>query len=83
MQLDSKHAPCIVNFINCIIRYSIIPESKIQAPQSNALLAILEESDLSFVLKLYVDLNPMVKRYQMHLSIYNASCYKYKAVAIG
>ncbi len=81
--MDSEYATCVVEFIDCIIRYSIILEDEAHAPQSHAPLPSLNDSDLRFVLKLDVHSNAVARKYSIHLSIYNATCYKYGVVALG
>ncbi len=81
LQADSEYAACIVEFIDCIIRCSIILEDEAHVPQSDALSAYHDDSDSSFVLKLDVDSNVVVRKYQIHLSTHNAICYKYDAAA--
>ncbi len=66
-----------------MIKYSIILKDKAYAPQSGALLAFLDESALSFLVKLDVDSNAVARKCQMHFSTHNATCYKCGAVAIG
>ncbi len=83
LQADFKYIPCVVEFIDRIIRCSIIPEDKVYAPQSNTLLASFNESDSSFVLKLDIDSNAFMRKCQMYLSTHNATCYKYGAAATG
>ncbi len=82
MQADSEYAACVVEFIDHIIKCFIIPEDEGHLPQSDAPSASLDNSDSSFVLKLDVDSNAVVKKCQMHSSTYNATCYKYSAAAI-
>ena len=83
LQLDSEYTACIIVSINRMIRCSIKPEDEAKAPQPNAPSAFFDESDSSFVLKLDVNSNTMAKRFQMHLSTHNATCYKYRAAATG
>ena len=82
-QLIAEYVARVVVFINRIIRCSIKPEDEAKAPQPNAPSASLDESDSSFALKLDADLNAVAKRFQMHSSTHNATCYKYGAAAIG
>lgn len=81
--MGSDYATCIVEFIDYIIRCSIIPEDEADAPQPNALLASLDDSNSSFILKLDVNSNVVAKKCQMHLSTHNAICYKYGAIVTG
>ena len=83
LQADSEYAACVVEFVNRIIRCSIVLEDKTRAPKFEAPSAFLDESDSSFALKLDIDSNIMAMRYQMHSSNHNAICYKYGATAIG
>lgn len=51
LQVNYKYAALIVEFINHIIRYFIIPEDEIDIPQSNTLVVSLNyKSNSSFVL---------------------------------
>lgn len=77
LQADSEYTAYIVEFIDCIIRYSIIPKDEAHASQSDVLLAFFDNSDSSFVLKLDINLNVVVRKCQIHLSTYNTTCYKY------
>lgn len=83
LQTDSEYAARVVEFVNCIIRYSIVLEDKTRVPKFEAPSASLDEWDSSFALKLDVDSNAMAMRYQMYSSIHNATCYKYGAAATG
>lgn len=52
-------------------------------PQSNTPSAFFNNLDLSFILKLDVDSNAIVRECQIYLSTYNATCYKYDATTTG
>lgn len=82
-QVNSKYAIHIVEFIDYIIKYSIIPKDKVYVLQSNTPLAFFDESDSSFILKLDVDLNVVARKYQIHLSTYTTTCYKYGVTTTG
>lgn len=82
-QADFEYATCIIVFINHIIRCSIKPKDEVKVLQSDALSAFLDKLDSSFTLKLDIDSNTVAMRFQMYLSPYNATCYKYRAAAIG
>ncbi len=83
LQADSEYVVCVVEIIDCIIKCSIIPEDEAYAPQSDAPSTSLNDSNSSFVLKLDVNSNAVVRKCQMHLSTHNAICYKYGAIATG
>ncbi len=77
LHTDSKYAVCVVEFIDYIIRCSIIPEDEAHTLQLDAPLASLNESDLSFILKLDINSNAVARKCQIYLSTHNATCYKY------
>lgn len=83
MQTDFEYATCIVIFINGIIRYFIKLEDKAKSLQSNILLAFLDKSDSNFILKLNVNSNTVVMRFQIYLSTHNIIYYKYKTIVTG
>ncbi len=83
LQADSEYTAHVVEFLDRIIKCSIIPEDEAHAPQSDAPSAFLDDSNSSFVLKLDVDTNVVVRKCQMHLSTHNATCYQYSAAATG
>lgn len=61
LQIDTKYAACIVEFINCIIRWFMIPEDETHALQSNTSLPYFDELDSSFMLKIDINLNAVVR----------------------
>lgn len=80
MQANFKYVVCIVEFINHIIKYFFSPKNKIQMPESEILLVLFNKLNLSFALKLDVNLNT---KYQIFWLIYNIIYYKYKSIIIN
>lgn len=81
MQANFKYTACVIEFINCIIKCSIIPEDEAKTPQYNIPSTLLNELDLSFIQKLDVNLNAVARKCQMHSSTHKTTCYKYGAIA--
>ncbi len=77
MQANSEYAICIVEFIDYLIKCSIISEDEAYARQSDTPSAFLDDLDSSFVLKLDINSNAIARKCQMHLLTHNATCYKY------
>lgn len=71
-----EYTTYIIQYINYIIRYFIILKDKADISQFNTPLAFLNESNLNFILKLNMNSNTIVRKYQIYLPTYNATCYK-------
>lgn len=63
MQTNCEYALYIMKIINHIIRYFIIPRNKAKTSKSDVLLAFFDKSDSSFISKLNIKLNNMIKKY--------------------
>lgn len=62
LQADFEYTACIVEFIDCIFRCSIIPEDEVYVPQSNVSSASFDNSNSSFVLKLDINSNAVARK---------------------
>lgn len=80
--MDNEYVDHIIEFINYIIRCFIIPKKEVYMLQFGALLVFLNNSDSSFALKLDVNLHIVARSFEIYLSTYNASCYKYYVLTI-
>lgn len=73
MQTYFKYAIFIIEFINCISRYSIIPKKEVHISQSDILLAFFGELNSNFELKLDINSNTIARNCQIHLSTYKTT----------
>lgn len=73
----------VVEFINYIVKYSIISKNEVHMPQSDALLISFDKLNLGFISKLDVNLNTIARSYQMYFFIHSGTCCKYNVTSIG
>lgn len=79
--LDLVYIAGIVEFIENIIRYSIVSRLQAETLSQKAPQASLDETDDDYGSKLEHDSNAVAAKSQFHSNTYNTTCFKYGAAA--
>ncbi len=96
LQSDPQYAMDMLQFIDIMISYSLadkslsenieqeVPAANVLSPVGHeALSASLGKTDAEFALALYRDSNAIASKMQVHSSLHNATCFKYRAAVSG
>ena len=83
LRSDPAYTTRMIQFIDRIIKCSIVPARRSDGPKLDAPLASLNETDQEFAQRLEDDSNAVASKCQLHSSSHNATCFEYGAAATG